>query len=64
MIYAASPLILPKDLVRGYTKLKKCRKLKSVANRMLIFDSDLEHAVFTCTDEQNRVVVNFNYTEL
>ena len=48
----------------GYTKLKKGGKVKSVANRMLIFDSDLEHAGFTCTDEQNRVVVNFNYTEL
>ncbi len=30
MIYAASPLILPKDLVRGYTKLKKNKKLDYV----------------------------------
>ena len=56
--------ILYMNTSNGYTKLKKGGKVKSVANRMLIFDSDLEHAGFTCTDEQNRVVVNFNYTEL
>ena len=45
----------------GYTKFKKGGKVKSVANRMLIFDSQLEHAGVTCTDALRRVVVNFNY---
>ena len=45
----------------GYTKFKKGGKVKSVANRLVIFDSNLEHAGVTCTDKESRVVVNFNY---
>ena len=45
----------------GYTKFKKGGKVKSVANRMVIFDPHIQHAGYTCTDEKMRVVVNFNY---
>ena len=45
----------------GYTKFKKGPKVKSVANRIVIFDSQIQHSGFTCTDENTRVVVNFNY---
>ena len=45
----------------GWTHIKGHGKVKSVANRMVIFDSNLMHAGFTCTDEKRRVVVNFNY---
>ena len=45
----------------GWTKFKKGGKVKSVANRMVIFDSNLEHQGVTCTDEKRRVVINFNY---
>ena len=45
----------------GWTEFKKGGKVKSVANRIVIFDSDLEHRGVTCTDEQRRVVINFNY---
>ena len=46
----------------GYLKFKKSRhKIKSVANRMVIFDSNLDHAGFSPTDEKTRVVINFNY---
>ena len=45
----------------GWTKFKKGGRVKSVANRIVIFDSDVEHAGVTCTDEKRRVVVNFNY---
>ena len=46
----------------GYTKFKKSGKIvKSVANRMVIFPSDLEHAGFSCTDKKVRVLINFNY---
>ena len=45
----------------GWTKFKKDGRVKSVANRIVIFDSNLEHAGVTCTDEKRRVVVNFNY---
>ena len=53
--------ILYMNTCNGYTKFKKGGKVKSVENRVVIFDSDLEHAGVTCTDEKRRVVVNFNY---
>ena len=45
----------------GWTEFKKGGKVKSVANRMVIFDSNLEHTGVSCTDENRRVLVNFNY---
>ena len=36
-------------------------KIKTVANRLVIFDPELEHAAFSLTDEKSRVVINFNY---
>ena len=45
----------------GWTEFKKGGKVKSVANRIVIFDSNLEHPGVTCTDEKRRVIVNFNY---
>ena len=45
----------------GWTRFKKGGRVKSVSNRIVIFDSDVEHAGVTCTDEKRRVVVNFNY---
>jgi len=45
----------------GWTQFKKGGKVKSVANRIVIFDHILFHAGVTCTDEKRRVVVNFNY---
>ena len=45
----------------GWTRFKKGGRVKSIANRIVIFDSNLEHSGVTCTDEKRRVVVNFNY---
>jgi len=45
----------------GWTEFKDGAKVRSVANRMVIFDCNLEHAGSTCTNENRRVVVNFNY---
>ena len=45
----------------GYTKFKNGTKVKSVENRMIVFPSNLEHQGYTCSDQLNRVVVNFNY---
>ena len=46
----------------GYTKFKKSGKVvESVANRIVIFDSNLKHSGFSCTDEKRRMVVNFNW---
>ena len=46
----------------GYTRFKGGPNVKSVANRMVIFDSNLLHSGVTCTNGQVRVVVNFNFT--
>lgn len=46
----------------GYTEFKKPReKVKSVANRFVEFDSNIEHRGTTCTDKKYRLVLNFNY---
>ena len=45
----------------GYTKFINNLKIKSEENKFIEFDSDLLHTGSTCTDEQRRVVLNFNY---
>ena len=45
----------------GWTEFKKSGKVKSKSNRIVIFDSSLEHQGVTCTNENRRVIVNFNY---
>lgn len=37
--------------------------IKSVANRMVVFNSNLYHAGTSHTDEKRRMVINFNYIE-
>jgi hypothetical protein len=53
--------ILYINTCNGYTMFKEGGKVKSVANRMIIFNSNQYHAGVTCTDEKRRIVVNFNY---
>ncbi len=45
----------------GYTIFEDGSKVDSVANRMILFPSNLKHAGTTCTDEKYRIVINFNY---
>lgn len=45
----------------GYTKFEDGRKVESVENRLVIFDGELLHTGSTCTDQNVRVVINFNY---
>ena len=47
----------------GYTVLdpKKKIKIKSKANQMLTFDSDVKHGAVLQTDKKRRIVINFNY---
>jgi len=53
--------ILYMNTCNGWTEFKKGDKVKSVANRVVIFDSTLEHSGVSCTNENRRVVINFNY---
>lgn len=45
----------------GYTYFEDGKKVKSVANRLLKFDNIMKHSGTTCTDEDQRVVININY---
>ena len=45
----------------GYTYFEDGKKVKSVANRLLKFDNVMLHSGTTCTDENQRVVININY---
>ena len=45
----------------GYTLLKDGTKINSVANRLLIMDSDVQHAAVPSTDTERRVLINLNY---
>ena len=46
----------------GYTKFKKNKKkINSVKNRIVIFDSNKEHLGTTTTNVKRRVVLNLNY---
>ena len=45
----------------GKTIFENDKTIKSVSNRMITFNSNLEHAATSHTDEKMRVVINFNY---
>jgi len=45
----------------GYTKFKDGTKIKSEENKLIKFNSRLEHTGSSCTDQKRRVVINFNY---
>jgi hypothetical protein len=45
----------------GYTALKDGTKIESVANRLLTFSSSTMHAGSACTNENVRILINFNY---
>ena len=46
----------------GYTEFKNGVRVNSVANRVCIFNSNLNHRGVTHTEgDQQRIVVNFNY---
>ena len=45
----------------GYTVLEDGTKIKSIRNRLLLFNSSKQHYSTTCTDEKVRVNINFNY---
>ena len=45
----------------GYTKLKDGTKIHSVANRILLFDGEVEHCSSTTTNDYARINININY---
>jgi len=45
----------------GYTKFKTGEIVNSVANRLVVFDSNMMHTGSTTTDSFARVLINLNY---
>ena len=45
----------------GYTEFENGEKIKSVANRLATFNSNILHSGSTCTDNKVRVVINLDY---
>jgi hypothetical protein len=45
----------------GFTRLKDGSKIESIENRGLFFDAGIEHNSSTCSDQQARVNINFNF---
>lgn len=59
--YAHKGAIFSVNACDGYTLLKKSIKIDSKENRLLLFDPSTPHNSTTCTNEQGRVNINFNY---
>lgn len=47
----------------GYTLFENGQKVESVANRICIFDGNIQHTGSSCTDQRFRCVINFNFVE-
>ena len=45
----------------GYTKFETGEKVESVANRLVVFPSNIKHTGTTCTNNKARLVLNINY---
>lgn len=45
----------------GYTAFEDGTKVESVANRLLTFPANMRHTGTNCTDQQIRIILNFNY---
>ena len=48
----------------GYTEFEDGTKVESVANRLVSFPANTRHRGVTQTDEQTKIVINFNYLKL
>jgi len=45
----------------GFTRLNDGTMIESIENRGLFFDAYIEHNSSTCTDQDGRININFNY---
>tara|TARA_B100000900_G_scaffold112136_1_gene93791 strand:+ start:1322 stop:1816 length:495 start_codon:yes stop_codon:yes gene_type:complete len=61
--YNSKTAILYINTNNGYTEFENGERVESVANRLVLFDSELKHTGTTCTDQQRRVVLNLNYID-
>ena len=45
----------------GYTEFENGKKIESVENRLVTFDTPLKHTGTTCTNQKYRLTLNLNY---
>ena len=45
----------------GYTEFEDGTKVESIENRLVSFPTDMKHRGTSCTDQNTRIVINFNY---
>ena len=45
----------------GYTEFENGDRIESIANRLVLFDSNLAHRGTSCTNSKVRVLLNLNY---
>ena len=53
--------ILYMNTNNGYTHFEDGTKIESVANRLVTFPCNILHGGSSCTDQNTRVVINFNF---
>lgn len=49
------------DTNNGYTEFKDGDKITSIENQLVVFPSNLPHQGTSCTDQNRRIVINFNF---
>jgi len=61
--FECTTAVLYMNTCNGYTLIDKDKKIKvnSEENKILIFNSQTEHAVVSQTDTDRRIIINFNY---
>lgn len=60
-IYKTSNAILYINTCNGYTKFENGEIVKSEENKLLIFDNNLKHTGSSCTDKNERILININF---
>lgn len=45
----------------GFTVFEDDTRIKSIENRLVMFDGSIPHAGTTCTDQKSRCVINLNF---
>ena len=61
--YKCTTAIFYVNTNNGYTEFESGEKVYSEENKLVIFDTFLKHSGTTCTDKNERIVINFNFIE-
>lgn len=61
--YKSTTAIFYLNTNNGYTKFENAKKIFSEENKLVIFNNFLKHTGTSCTDKNQRIVINFNYIE-